>query len=43
MVESADGLLALFSWWLRRKAYALYERFRPEIPTGKNGWGAKGK
>jgi hypothetical protein len=23
-------------------AYALYERFRPEIPAGKKGWGAKG-
>ena len=25
------------------KAYALYEKFRPEIPTGKKGWGASGK
>ena len=23
-------------------AYSLYERFRPEIPAGKKGWGAKG-
>lgn len=23
-------------------AYGLYERFRPEIPPGKKGWGAKG-
>ncbi|MBT3374217.1 MAG: hypothetical protein HN742_09575 [Lentisphaerae bacterium] len=23
-------------------AYTLYERFRPEIPRGKRGWGAKG-
>jgi len=23
-------------------AYQLYERFRPEIPRGKQGWGAKG-
>lgn len=23
-------------------AYELYERFRPEIPKGKRGWGAKG-
>ena len=23
-------------------AYALYEQFRPEIPAGKRGWGAKG-
>ena len=23
-------------------AYSLYERFRPNIPPGKRGWGAKG-
>jgi len=23
-------------------AYSMYERFRPEIPRGKRGWGAKG-
>jgi hypothetical protein len=23
-------------------AYVLYERFRPEIPAGARGWGAKG-
>jgi hypothetical protein len=23
-------------------AYSLYERFRPDIPAGKKGWGAKG-
>lgn len=23
-------------------AYALYERFRPDIPAGKKGWGAPG-
>jgi len=28
---------------LAEKAYALYERFRPEIPPGKKGWGASGK
>lgn len=28
---------------LARKAYALYEKFRPEIPPGKKGWGASGK
>jgi hypothetical protein len=27
---------------LAAKAYALYERFRPEIPEGKGGWGAAG-
>lgn len=28
---------------LRSKAYDLYEKFRPEIPEGKRGWGAKGE
>ena len=27
---------------LAERAFALYERFRPEIPSGKKGWGAKG-
>jgi len=27
---------------LEAKAYSLYERFRPEIPAGKRGWGAPG-
>jgi hypothetical protein len=28
---------------LESKAYGLYEKFRPEIPEGKRGWGAKGE
>jgi hypothetical protein len=24
-------------------AYPLYEQFRPEIPEGTKGWGAKGE
>lgn len=28
---------------LENKAYSLYEKFRPEIPEGKRGWGAKGE
>jgi hypothetical protein len=28
---------------LAGKAYDLYEKFRPEIPEGKKGWGAKGE
>jgi hypothetical protein len=24
-------------------AYSLYERFRPEFPEGKKGWGSKGE
>jgi hypothetical protein len=27
---------------LAHDAYPLYERFRPDIPEGKKGWGAKG-
>ncbi len=27
---------------LADEAYGLYEQFRPEIPKGKRGWGAKG-
>ena len=27
---------------LAHDAYRLYERFRPAIPAGKKGWGAKG-
>jgi hypothetical protein len=27
---------------LARRAYALYERFRPAVPEGKKGWGARG-
>jgi hypothetical protein len=28
---------------LAEKAYALYEKFRPEIPPDKKGWGTSGK
>jgi len=28
---------------LKSKAYDLYEKFRPEIPDGTKGWGAKGE
>ena len=28
---------------LESEAYSLYEKFRPEIPEGKKGWGAKGE
>jgi hypothetical protein len=27
---------------LARRAFALYERFRPGVPSGEAGWGAKG-
>ena len=28
---------------LAARAYALYEQFRPAVPEGKKGWGAKGE
>ena len=28
---------------LESKAYSLYEKFRPQIPEGAKGWGAKGE
>jgi hypothetical protein len=28
---------------LAAQAYALYERFRPNVPGGKQGWGAAGQ
>jgi hypothetical protein len=28
---------------LAEKGFALYEQFRPQIPAGKKGWGAKGE
>ncbi len=28
---------------LKEAAYSLYERFRPSIPSGQGGWGAKGE
>ena len=28
---------------LERKAYGLYEKFRPEVPEGTRGWGAMGE
>jgi hypothetical protein len=27
---------------LQREAFSLYEQFRPKIPEGARGWGAKG-
>jgi hypothetical protein len=44
-VRSAmEDLAAGFSHQeLAERAYALYEKFRPAIPPGKRGWGAKGE
>lgn len=40
MVALANSLPAS---QLAEKAYSLYEKFRPEIPPGKKGWGVSGK
>ena len=37
-----DGICAAMAKAGAANAYALYERFRPEIPAGTRGWGAKG-
>ncbi|MEW6750803.1 MAG: hypothetical protein AB1505_07470 [Candidatus Latescibacterota bacterium] len=42
--QAMEGLAASFSKEeLEARAYRLYERFRPAIPEGRAGWGAKGK
>ena len=28
---------------LQRRGFRLYERFRPDVPAGESGWGAKGE
>ena len=40
MLELAKSMLPA---QLAEKAYSLYEKYRPEIPPGKRGWGASGK
>ena len=44
-VEKAMKALAisLSAKDLATRAYSLYERFRPDIPAGVRGWGAKGE
>ena len=42
--EAMEGLARAFEpEELCKKAYGLYERFRPAIPAGARGWGAKGE
>jgi hypothetical protein len=47
LVDVSNAMLELAkslpSSQVAEKAYALYEKFRPEIPPGKKGWGASGK
>jgi len=38
----ADLARSLSKDELRQQAFSLYERFRPKIPAGRAGWGAKG-
>jgi len=40
-MEDLAGALDLEA--LAERSYALYEKFRPQIPAGKRGWGAKGE
>ncbi len=28
---------------LQRRGFRLYEHFRPDVPAGESGWGAKGE
>jgi len=42
--EAMMALAAAFdAEQLAAAAYSLYERFRPKIPPGRRGWGAKGE
>ncbi len=38
-LEFADALLPTAE--LVRRAFGLYERFRPEVPSDERGWGAE--
>jgi hypothetical protein len=47
-LTSARAAMRRLAWSLRPKTlaangYALYVKFRPGVPTGVKGWGAKGK
>ena len=39
----ADLAAAMDPEALAQRAYSLYEQFRPQIPPGRRGWGAKGE
>jgi hypothetical protein len=42
----ARGDLRIYAWQpeeLNRVGFRLYERFRPDVPEGAQGWGAKGE
>jgi hypothetical protein len=42
--QAMEELVAAFTpGELEERAYQLYVEFRPEIPAGKQGWGAKGQ
>jgi hypothetical protein len=46
LAEARSAMKALAAVFTRdelaAKAYALYEKFRPAVPAGTTGWGAKG-
>jgi len=42
--KAMEGLAGAFDREeLAERAYGLYEKFRPQIPVGKRGWGVKGE
>jgi hypothetical protein len=47
LADAEDAMEALAKSYpkaaLERDAYELYEKFRPKIPEGKKGWGARGE
>jgi hypothetical protein len=47
LAAARDAMIALARHFkpdeLRREAFRLYEQFRPQIPEGVQGWGAKGE
>ncbi len=44
VTEAMEALARSYSpAQLADQAYALYEKFRPTVPEGEKGWGAKGK
>ena len=44
VTEAMEDLARSYSpTQLAEQAYDLYEKFRPTVPEGEKGWGAKGK
>lgn len=47
LADSREAMTELARAWrpkeIAGRAYELYEEFRPDIPSGKKGWGAEGR